>query len=101
MARGWKQPDLPFLIVQLPAFDGKMGGLDFGWLREAEIQACSDFPHAWSAVTYDTTDGPDLHPKEKEEIGRRLALIAKREVYGLTVNAHGPRMKNRKPRAGK
>jgi hypothetical protein len=89
---GWKQPDLPFLIVQLPTFDGKMGGLDFGWLREAEIQACSAFPHAWSAVTYDTTDGPDLHPKEKEEIGRRLALIAKREVYGLTVNAHGPRM---------
>lgn len=89
---GWKQPDLPFLIVQLPAFDGKMGGLDFGWLREAEIQACSDFPHAWSAVTYDTTDGLDLHPKEKEEIGRRLALIAKREVYGLKVNAHGPRM---------
>lgn len=89
---GWKQPDLPFLIVQLPAFDGTMGGLDFGWLREAEIQACAGFPHAWSAVTYDTTDGLDLHPKEKEEIGRRLALIAKREVYGLKVNAHGPRM---------
>lgn len=89
---GWNQPDLPFLIVQLPAFDGKMGGLDFGWLREAEIRACTDFPHAWSAVTYDTTDGLDLHPKEKEEIGRRLALIAKREVYGLKVNAHGPRM---------
>lgn len=89
---GWKQPDLPFLIVQLPAFDGKMGGLDFGWLREAEIRACSDFPNAWSAVTYDTTDGLDLHPKEKEEIGRRLALLAKREVYGHKVNAHGPRM---------
>lgn len=90
--KGWNQPDLPFLIVQLPAFDGKMGGLDFGWLREAEIRACSDFPNAWSAVTYDTTDGLDLHPKEKEEIGRRLALLAKREVYGLKVNAHGPRM---------
>ncbi len=90
--KGWNQPDLPFLIVQLPAFDGKMGGLDFGWLREAEIQACSGFPHAWSAVTYDTTDGLDLHPKEKEEIGRRLALIAKREVYSIHVNAHGPRM---------
>lgn len=92
--KGWNQPDLPFLIVQLPAFDGKMGGLDFGWLREAEIQACTGFPNAWSAVTYDTTDGLDLHPKEKEEIGRRLALIAKREVYGLKVNAQGPRMEN-------
>ena len=89
---GWNQPDLPFLIVQLPAFDGTMGGLDFGWLREAEIQACTGFPNAWSAVTYDTTDGLDLHPKEKEEIGRRLSLIAKREVYGMEANAHGPRM---------
>lgn len=90
--KGWHQPDLPFLIVQLPAFDGTMGGLDFGWLREAEIQACTGFPNAWSAVTYDTTDGFDLHPKEKEEIGGRLALVAKREVYGIKVNAHGPRM---------
>jgi len=88
---GWGQADLPFLIVQLPAFDGRMGGLDFGWLREAQDKAGTAAPHAWSAVTYDTTDGFDLHPKEKEEIGRRLALIAKREVYGLDVHPHGPR----------
>lgn len=88
---GWGQADLPFLVVQLPAFDGRMGGLDFGWLREAQDKACTGAPNAWSVVTYDTTDGFDLHPKEKEEIGRRLALIAKREVYGLDVHAHGPR----------
>lgn len=90
--KGWNQPDLPFLIVQLPAFDGKMGGLDFGWLREAQDQACLGFPHAWSIPTYDTTDGLDLHPKEKHDIGKRLALVAKREVYGLDVPAHGPRV---------
>lgn len=95
--KSWGQPDLPFLIVQLPAFDGTMGGLDFGWLREAQDTACAGFPHAWTAVTYDTTDGFDLHPKEKEEIGRRLALIASREVYGLDVNAHGPRLKRAEP----
>lgn len=89
---GWGQQDLPFLVVQLPAFEGKMGGLDFGWLREAQDTACRGIANAWSAVTYDTTDGFDLHPKEKAEIGRRLALIAKCEVYGLDVNAHGPRM---------
>lgn len=95
--KGWGQPELPFLIVQLPAFDGTMGGLDFGWLREAQDKACRGFPHAWSAVTYDTTDGFDLHPKEKQEIGRRLALIALREVYGLDVQAHGPRPTAVKP----
>jgi sialate O-acetylesterase len=95
--KGWAQNDLPFLVVQLPSFDGTMGGLDFGWLREAQHQACVGFPNAWSAVTYDTTDGFDLHPKEKEEIGRRLALIAKREVYGLEVDAHGPRPEKVEP----
>ena len=94
---GWGQPDLPFLIVQLPAFEGRMGGLDFGWLREAQDQACTGGSNAWSVVTYDTTDGFDLHPKEKQEIGRRLALVAKREVYGLDVNAHGPRPQKVEP----
>jgi len=96
----WGQPDLPFLIVQLPAFDGTMGGLDFGWLREAQDTACTGFPQAWTAVTYDTTDGFDLHPKEKQEIGRRLALIASREVYGLDVSAHGPRLRRAEPAGG-
>ncbi len=91
---GWGQGDLPFLIVQLPAFEGRMGSLDFSWLREAQDKASDGFSNAWSVVTYDTTDGFDLHPKEKEEIGRRLALVAKKEVYGLNVNAHGPRPRN-------
>ncbi|GAA5481254.1 sialate O-acetylesterase [Haloferula sargassicola] len=87
----WRQPDLPFFVVQLPAFEGTMGGLDFGWLREAETRACEATERAWQAVSYDTTDGSDLHPWEKEEIGRRIALIARREVYGSEVVAHGPR----------
>lgn len=99
--KGWRQADLPFLVVQLPAFEGTMGSLDFGWLREAQDKACLGFPHAWCAVTYDTTDGFDLHPKEKQEIGRRLALIARREVYGLPVKAHGPRLENVQPRDGR
>lgn len=90
---GWRQADLPVLVVQLPAFEGRMGGLDFGWVRESQDAACREVAGAWSVVTYDTTDGFDLHPKEKEEIGRRLALVARREVYGLEVSAHGPRVR--------
>ncbi len=86
----WNAPELPFFIVQLPAFDGKMGGLDFSWLREAQAQACKESPKTWLAVTYDTTAGTDLHPLEKEEIGRRLSLLAAKEVYGREVVARGP-----------
>ncbi|MES2658877.1 MAG: endo-1,4-beta-xylanase [Verrucomicrobiota bacterium] len=86
----WHAPELPFLIVQLPSFEGKMGGLDFSWLREAQARACKESPKTWLAVTYDTTNGADLHPLEKEEIGRRLSLLAAKEVYGRDVAAHGP-----------
>lgn len=87
----WHQPELPFLIVQLPAFEGKMGDLDFGWLREAQARACAKSPRTWLAVTYDTTDGSDLHPREKAEIGRRLALLAKHEIFGGDTVCQGPR----------
>lgn len=88
----WQRPELPFFIVQLPAFEGTMGGLDFSWLREAESKACEMRDHSWLAVTYDTTDGFDLHPKEKEEVGRRVSLLALRNVYGRDLVAQGPQM---------
>ncbi|RYD31494.1 MAG: sialate O-acetylesterase, partial [Verrucomicrobiaceae bacterium] len=97
----WELPDLPFFVVQLPAFEGKWDGLDFGWLREAQERACRESSNAWSVVTYDTTKGDDLHPVEKEEIGRRIALLAAKEVYGLNVVAHGPVMKNVAVQGGK
>ena len=87
----WRDPGLPFLIVQLPAFEGRMDGLDFGWLREAQARACESTPKVWLALTHDTTDGSDLHPREKQEIGRRLALLARREVFGENLIDQGPR----------
>jgi sialate O-acetylesterase len=92
----WKQPELPFFIVQLPAFSGTMGDLDFGWLREAQAKACADSQGVHLAVTHDTTNGFDLHPVEKEEIGRRLSLLARKETYGSDVTARGPQMKEAK-----
>ena len=90
----WKQPELPFFIVQLPAFSGNMGGLDFGWLREAQAKGCADSKEVHLAVTHDTTNGFDLHPVEKEEIGRRLSLLARKEVFGSNLTARGPQMKD-------
>jgi sialate O-acetylesterase len=89
----WKQPELPFFIVQLPAFSGTMGGLDFGWLREAQAKACADSKGVHLAVTHDTTNGFDLHPVEKEEIGRRLSLLARKEANGSDIIARGPQVK--------
>lgn len=86
----WQQPELPFLIVELPAFEGRMKGFDFSSLREAQAEACHQTKNAWLAVTFDTTSGFDLHPREKNEIGRRCALLARKEVYGEDIVAQGP-----------
>ncbi|MEO5912967.1 MAG: sialate O-acetylesterase [Luteolibacter sp.] len=86
----WQQPDLPFFIVQLPVFDGKWDGYDFSWLREAQAAACVKTKNAWLATTFDTTDGHDLHPVDKQEIGRRLALLARRETNSSKIVASGP-----------
>lgn len=92
--KSWKREDMPFLVVQLPAFEGRMGGLDFSWLREAQAKVCESTSRAWYAVSFDTTDGFDLHPREKREVGRRLSLLARKEIHGAPIAAHGPRMKS-------
>ncbi|MCW1884172.1 sialate O-acetylesterase [Luteolibacter flavescens] len=97
----WKQPEMPFLIVQLPAFSGTMGGLDFSWVREAQAKAAEASRHNLLAVSYDTTNGFDLHPVEKEEIGRRLSLLARKEVYGSDIVATGPQVKEVRAEGGR
>jgi hypothetical protein len=92
----WQEPALPFLIVQLPPFVGRMGEHYFTWLRAAQAEVVQSTPNTALAVTIDTTDGFDLHPKEKREVGRRLALLARRGVYKQDVVATGPVFKDAK-----
>ncbi|MGE5611919.1 MAG: sialate O-acetylesterase [Bacillota bacterium] len=92
----WQEPALPFLIVQLPPFVGRMGEHYFTWLREAQAEVVRSTPNTALAVTIDTTDGFDLHPKEKREVGRRLALLARRGVYKQDLVATGPVFKDAK-----
>jgi sialate O-acetylesterase len=91
----WHEPALPFLYVQLPNFDDPLGkGAPLGeggWadLREAQAAALRE-PKTAMAVTIDIGEGTNLHPPQKREVGRRLALAALRTVYGRDVLAAGP-----------
>lgn len=76
----FRNPELPFLLVQLPNFIDYFDGGHFTWIREAQEKIAHNVPNAYLSVTIDTSDGFDLHPKAKEEIGRRLALIARRQL---------------------
>jgi sialate O-acetylesterase len=74
----WYLGQFPFLYVQLPNFKG---GDHWPYLREAQEQALSE-PNTAMAVTLDIGSPADIHPRNKREVGRRLALLAMARCYG-------------------
>jgi sialate O-acetylesterase len=91
--RNWHQGDFPFLIVQLAGFNAmpKDPG-DDAWaeLREAQWLTTKTVRHAGIATAIDIGEEKDIHPKNKQEVGRRLALVAEREDYHMRVASSGP-----------
>jgi sialate O-acetylesterase len=78
------QDELPFAWVQLPNF----GSPGEGWprMREAMLQALA-LPKTGMAITIDIGDIKNIHPTNKQEVGRRLSLWALGTVYGKKVAA--------------
>jgi sialate O-acetylesterase len=83
--------DLPFFWVQLPAFKPASPDPAESWaaLREAQAKALS-VPGTGQAVAIDIGEAGIPHPRNKQEVGRRLALIAKAKVYSIPVDYSGP-----------
>jgi len=91
--RAFGQGDFPFYIVSLPAFmpHRETPGDDaWGELREAQALTARTVPNSGLAVTIDTGDANNIHPKDKKEVGERLALCALANHYGRKVVASGP-----------
>jgi sialate O-acetylesterase len=88
------QPELPFLIVQLPDFAPDWGGVYWQWIRESQAKAATATPHAGYVVTINSNDGWNLHPQGKHEIGRRLAMLAREVVYREPVPGRSPAFKS-------
>lgn len=89
----WGEGDFPFLIVQLANFNpqkSEPGDDDWAELREAQLMTAQHLPHAGLAVAIDIGDAKDIHPKNKQEVGRRLALSALAKVYGQKTEYSGP-----------
>lgn len=78
---GWQQPDMPFYFVQIAPF--RYGTSNQGMLlREAQAKSTS-LPHTGIVITSDIAgDTNDIHPKQKRQVGDRLAGLALTEVYG-------------------
>jgi sialate O-acetylesterase len=83
----WGRADLPFLYVQLPNLDRQPEPSRSGWaeLREAQLMTLAT-PNTGMAVTIDVGDPKDLHPANKHDVGKRLALVAEARVHGLSAD---------------
>jgi sialate O-acetylesterase len=88
--RAWGEGDFLFLFVQLPNIDQNYTRPS-AWaeLREAQAMALS-LPQTGMAVTIDIGDPKDVHIRNKQEVGRRLALAAEAIAYGRKVVYSGP-----------
>ncbi len=80
---------LPFLIVQLSAYDDPLGR-DWPGLREAQRRTVESDPNTRLIVTIDIGEKNDIHPKNKLDVGRRLSAAAQDLVYQKPVSSVGP-----------
>ncbi len=84
--RVWGQGDFPFGVVQLPGFGKRQeDAIGDGWpeIREAQWKATQSVTNAGLVVTIDLGEA-DIHPKNKQDVGKRLAFWALANVYGKT-----------------
>ena len=93
--RQWRS-DFPFYFVQLANFmESKKIQPNSEWaaLREAQTKALK-LDQVGMAVTIDIGLADDIHPKNKQEVGRRLALLALAGSYGKNVSSSAPVFQN-------
>ncbi len=86
----WGQGDFPFLFVQLCNFTSSGSWPE---LREAQLDTLS-LPKTGMAVTIDIGDPRDIHPKNKQDVGKRLSLAAQSVAYGKDICFSGPLYKS-------
>lgn len=88
----WGQGAFPFYFVQLANFrqiKEQPDESDWAELREAQ-QMTLALPNTGMAVTIDIGEADDIHPRNKQDVGLRLALIAEAQVHGKNKAFSGP-----------
>ncbi|MDU0372772.1 sialate O-acetylesterase [Hymenobacter endophyticus] len=100
----WQQPALPFLFVQLAGYmhdPATPADTDWAHLREAQRHTSLTVPKTGMAVALDLGNADDIHPRNKQDVGHRLALAARRVAYAdKAVVASGPTFTKLSPVGG-
>ena len=109
LVAGWRKAwgeEFPFYVVQLASFQNQTtdpaGGDARAPVREAQRLASLEIPKCGLAVTIDIGDTKDVHPKNKLDLGLRLARWARRDVYGeKDLVPSGPMFRSQRVADGK
>ena len=99
----WGQGEFPFGFVQLANYRARKdqpADSDWAELREAQTMTLS-LPKTGMAVIIDIGDAKDIHPRNKQDVGRRLALWAQAQVYQKDIVYSGPLYESMKVEDGK
>jgi len=90
----FKSPDSWFLIVQLPVLGGtptlNPEATGAAGIRAVQWDVGQAVANADTIVITDLGDPHDIHPKNKQDVGKRLALIAQARIFGKAVEYSGP-----------
>lgn len=91
--KDWQRGDFPFYIVQLAAWQPRNpepDDTDWAKLRQSQVEAANKIPNSGLAVAIDIGDASDIHPKNKQDVGKRLAAWALAKDYGQNIEYSGP-----------
>jgi sialate O-acetylesterase len=106
LIRGWRElwheGDFPFYFVQIAPYNYGGNPETEAEFWEAQQTAAQSIPNCGMAVINDIGDLKDIHPKDKQDVGHRLALLALAETYGQkNVVCSGPTFSSLKIEDGK
>lgn len=89
----WGQGDFPFYWVQLADFRAETdvpGDSDWAELREAQTMTMTTLPNTGEAVIVDLGESADIHPRNKQDVAKRLARWALAKQYGFEIAYQSP-----------
>ncbi len=108
LIEGWRSAfgrQFPFLIVQLANFETPVVSSEqrgsFALVREAQEKVAQTVSNCGLATAVDIGTEGNIHPPNKQEVGRRLAQVALKQVYDQKVAASGPRYAGARFEGGK
>jgi sialate O-acetylesterase len=105
MIQDWRNRwgyEFPFFCVQLaPFWSGKSDGVNYAELRDSQLYTTTKLKKVGIAIITDVGDEKDIHPKQKQPVGERLALAARAIAHGEKIEYSGPLFKSMKLGEGK